>query len=420
MSAVPPLSSGSGSPSSHRQPVALQLLLAVELDDAPGERALDVRAPRVDGQRAPDTHGGTALVDVPVEREDRLDLFDHLPDGRRAHMSGVLPLYRERLPVDLRRHVELRVVRRRVKAQDEALGTHRDLRHDPLDARLERRLVLLPWRVPRREVRPAARGELVALRQVDDVALAELDLRRGGEQPVDVGAVVVAGAHDAAHAGADQTLVGPGDPVLDGAAHLLMKELVELVGVARELVSLFGSHDRRVVAMVADRALIERQRVGTVEIVADVLHVIGVLATAVVDDRDDRLARHVAAKDEDVGVVVLAGVDELTPAGLRAVHVRGEEEPHAHVGIPCAALMYLSICRLAPFSTREWFMRSRGCAGRPGGRRKTWRVDVAATPRAARRSRCRSRRLRHGVLDARTTPCDEPQTMRVVRALPPT
>src|SRR5674476_1109364 len=125
MSAVPPLSSGPGSPSPHREPVALQLLLAVELDDAPGERALDVRAPRVDGQRAPDAHGGATLVDVPVEREDRLDLFDHLPDGRGAHMGDVLPLHRKRLPLDRRRHIELRVERRGMQAEDEALGTHR-------------------------------------------------------------------------------------------------------------------------------------------------------------------------------------------------------------------------------------------------------------------------------------------------------
>jgi len=118
-----------------------------------------------------------------------------------------------------------------------------------------------------------------------------------------------------------------------------MKKLVELVGVARELVALLRSHDRGVVAVIADRALLKRQRVGTVDIVADVLHMERVLAAAVVDDRDDRLAGHVAAQDENVGLVVLAGVDELAPAGLRAVHVRGEEESHAHLGLLCAAPM---------------------------------------------------------------------------------
>ena len=213
-------------------------------------------------------------------------------------------------------------------------------------------------RVPRSEVGPAAGSQLVALGQVDDVALAELELRRGREDLVDVGAVVVAGADDAAHSDAGETLVGPGDPLLDGAAHLRMEELVELVGVAGELGPLVGSHDHGVVAVIADRALVERQRVGAVEIVAHVLHVERVLAAAVVDDGDDRLAGHVAAEDEDVGLVVLAGVDELAPAGLRAVDVRGEEEPHGHVGLPCAALMCLSICRLAPFGTEGCPMRA--------------------------------------------------------------
>ncbi len=215
---------------------------------------------------------------------------------------------------------------------------------------------------------------------------------------VDVGAVVVTGAHDAAHVPAGQTLVGPGDPLLDGAAHLRVEELVELVGVAGELVSLFGSHDHGVVAVIADRALIDGQRVGAVDVATHVLHVERVLAAAVVDDRHDRLAGHVAAEDEDVCLVVLAGVDELPPAGLRAVHVRGEEEPHAHVGLLRPALTCVSMCRLAPFSTGGCSMRPRGCAGRPGGRSKPTAVSRATRAsgwqsRAAARSAHRGGRL---------------------------
>ena len=159
---------------------------------------------------------------------------------------------------------------------------------------------------------------------------------------------------------------GPGDPLLDGAAHLRMEELVELVGVAGELGPLVGSHDHGVVAVIADRTLMDGQRVGAVEIVAHVLHVKRVLAAAVVHDGDDRLARHVAAQDEDVGLVVLAGVDELAPAGLGAVHVRGEEQPYSHVGLPLAALMCLFIGGLAPFGAEGCPIGPRGCGGRPG------------------------------------------------------
>src|SRR5215218_1022224 len=48
----------------------------------------------------------------------------------------------------------------------------------------------------------------------------------------------------------------------------------------------------------------------------------------VVDDRDERLARHVAAEHDDVGLVVLAAVQELAPAGLGPVDIGGEEQPH--------------------------------------------------------------------------------------------
>ena len=45
------------------------------------------------------------------------------------------------------------------------------------------------------------------------------------------------------------------------------------------------------------------------------------------DNRDERLARHVAAEDQDVRLVVLAGVQELLPADLRTVYVGCEEDP---------------------------------------------------------------------------------------------
>src|SRR5205823_8930969 len=45
------------------------------------------------------------------------------------------------------------------------------------------------------------------------------------------------------------------------------------------------------------------------------------------DQGDDRLAGHVAAADQDVRVVVASGVEELPPAGLGSMQVRGEEDP---------------------------------------------------------------------------------------------
>src|SRR5919205_312112 len=63
---------------------ALDLLLAVEIDDGPEEIALLVGAPGVDAKRPPDAGRSLALVDVTVERQRRLEIFDRLTDGRRA------------------------------------------------------------------------------------------------------------------------------------------------------------------------------------------------------------------------------------------------------------------------------------------------------------------------------------------------
>jgi len=45
------------------------------------------------------------------------------------------------------------------------------------------------------------------------------------------------------------------------------------------------------------------------------------------DDRDNRLARHVSAADEDLSLVELGGVEEFAPAHLRAMEVGGEKDP---------------------------------------------------------------------------------------------
>src|SRR6266576_5000774 len=67
------------------QLVALDAFLGIELDDRSHEHPLLVRAARVDGQRLAELHGALALVDVPVQRQQRLMLFDRPPDGGRPH-----------------------------------------------------------------------------------------------------------------------------------------------------------------------------------------------------------------------------------------------------------------------------------------------------------------------------------------------
>src|SRR5919197_1587705 len=105
-----------------RQDELLDLLLAVELDDGAEELALLVRAPRVVAERVAEPRRPAGLVDVPVQREARLELLDHLTDGGRAdgprRPTGVLEVH---VGGELRRLVELGVVRRAVQRVDGSL-----------------------------------------------------------------------------------------------------------------------------------------------------------------------------------------------------------------------------------------------------------------------------------------------------------
>src|SRR4029078_752290 len=107
---------------SAREQEALDLLLAVEVDDGPEEIALLVGAPGVDAERAPDPGRRLAFVDVTVEGQRRLEIFDGLADGRRAdrlrRAAGVLQLH---VLGEVRRLVEPWVVGRAVEGGESRL-----------------------------------------------------------------------------------------------------------------------------------------------------------------------------------------------------------------------------------------------------------------------------------------------------------
>src|ERR1700754_1898523 len=66
------------------QDEALDLLLAIHVDDRSQQLSLLVGAPRVDAQRAAQPVGAARLVDVTVQRQRRLVALDGLADRRRA------------------------------------------------------------------------------------------------------------------------------------------------------------------------------------------------------------------------------------------------------------------------------------------------------------------------------------------------
>src|ERR671917_186532 len=306
---------------------ALYLLLAVQVDHRPEELPLLVRAAGIDRERAPDPGVTASLVDVAVKREGRLPLLDRLLDGGRAHRDyGPSPVLGAQVLGELRGVVEARPVGRAVEIVDGLLRRRGDLRGHLVEALLEVFLGLFAVGVPRRAVRPPRRDHLVAA-ELDDPSLGELDVVGRGDDLVDLELVVVAGAHEALDAGALELLVGHLHPALDGAEHLLVEELLAQLLVLPELGYLVRGGAERVVAAPPDRLLELLDLVLAAEVVAVLQELRLPAALALLDNRDERFARHVAAEDQDVRLVVLAGVQELLPADLRTVYVGSEEDP---------------------------------------------------------------------------------------------
>ena len=145
---------------------------------------------------------------------------------------------------------------------------------------------------------------------------------------VDLELVVVPGTADAPHAGARESLVAERHPLRDRLEHLLVEEGVPAGLVPLELAQLVGIGAERVIAPL-DHGVLERDDLLLGRHLATVLEQRRMPAAAAVGDHgNERLPGHVTAEDEHVGVVVLAGVQELPPAGLGAVDVGREIEPH--------------------------------------------------------------------------------------------
>ena len=97
--------------------------------------------------------------------------------------------------------------------------------------------------------------------------------------------------------------------------------------------------------MITDQSLTVGQLFRAFELVALILHEEAIPAGTLLDDRHHGLARHVATEDQNVGFVVLGGVDELAPADLGAVNVRREKKPYLHavpLSIPVAETSIIS------------------------------------------------------------------------------
>ncbi len=234
-----------------------------------------------------------------------------------------------------------------------------------------------------RAVRPAGRDHLEAV-DVDDPSLRQLDEARALDDLVDLELVVVARAAEDTDAGARKALLGHPHPLVDRLEHLLLEQAVPVALVLRQLLEQHRVGAERVVAAADDPVLERGHLLLGRHVGADLEQRRVPVAVAVVDDRDEGLAGHVAAEHEHVGLVVLCGVEELAPAGLGAVHVRGEVDPHLRVSKPLRAADTSASARRP----------SRVCAR--SGTSAPPRSAPAGARRGSRRDRGRRRSFRRG------------------------
>src|SRR5450759_3815063 len=249
--------------------------------------------------------------------------FDGLAHRRRTDRPQCATAVQElEVGVDGGRLVEARLVRRAVEVVD-GLRLVRHLARHSFDALSEVLLRLLTMGVPGRVVGPAGRDHR-EITDLDDPALPQLDDIGAPDDLVHLHLVIVAGTDEAPDPGPAQLLLGESHPAADPVQHHLLEALGSLDRVLVELQQPFHVHAQRVVALAADLGL-------------DISYLLGgnrLLLTGererevavLLDDRDDRLAGHVAAADQYVRVIEPAGVQELPPARLRTVEVGREKD----------------------------------------------------------------------------------------------
>ena len=157
---------------------------------------------------------------------------------------------------------------------------------------------------------------------------AKLTRRGPLDDVVDLPDVVVPAVQDAGDVAAAQLAVGHVEPQLQALGHLLGEPAVDRAVLLVQRVELVERHDGRVVPAVADLALDVLKLGRSIQ-----LHPLPAerdlpVARRAGHDRHHHLAGDVPAEDDHVGLVEGGCVKELSPADLRSVDVRGEEDFH--------------------------------------------------------------------------------------------
>ena len=207
---------------------------------------------------------------------------------------------------------------------EDRLGRIGQLCRFAIDRRQQLVLGQLARRVPGGRIRVAHADHGKASGQLDHGSLGVDNAGRSPQQVVDERRVVVSGRHVANDVAAIESILGQREPALDGLLDASMEDVVHRGGRRLELTDPVDRGLVGVVAGVGDQ-LADRRELGLGELPVPVEDPGRPAPVAVVDDRHQHLASHVAAHDQHLAVVKARRVEELPKAAVRGVDVGHEE-----------------------------------------------------------------------------------------------
>ena len=202
-----------------------------------------------------------------------------------------------------------------------------DLVSQSLDHRAEVFVIDLARRLPWRAIAEPDTDHRVMIVDLDFFAFAEDDGLQVGvpQQLQHLGVVVIAADHEAFDAASRQPRLGEVEPRREPFAGKLVEQAIDGRGVGSKRLVLILIHD---LAVVAERSepVLEALEVGRPLETLGLTHQMRPKAAiALADDGNGEFADHVAAHDQDVGLIVLCGVDKLAEDALGAVKIGSKE-----------------------------------------------------------------------------------------------
>src|SRR3989440_4660582 len=305
-------------------------LCATQVEEDALKVSAEIGAPRIDDRRLADRIHRLALMNVAEKAEHRLNVLDDSAHGRRSDvLEEDLSSYRLRfeMGVQLRSQVKACPEGRRVDVKN---GVFRiaDSTDGPVEDLLEVCLLEVAGAMPRRHVRVAAAEDLVRAR-VDHVAFRDQDVGRsfGAQQVQHVVRVVVPDVDDDRDPFRLQSFADELQPCTDAVSPELKRHGLELSRGVPQLVPPVWSDRHRVPSLVGYLAL-HFGKVGGRK--TDLFLAVGIPVVGpptFFENGNEDLSENVASVDQEIRMVRVRGVDELSKADLGTVQIAHEENP---------------------------------------------------------------------------------------------